>query len=486
MTHRTPTVRMLSAAAGLAWSAGTLLGAAPPRGEIAPVPMVLIDDQLRARPIGLLRLTSREQGAGELIFIEGRPTGADGAVWNGPRASLPMGRVIAIAPPGWIVEPLDSGPRPQAKPGAPASPPPQPATAAPRPAPAPPPTFTPWVELVDGQRFPGAPMSRPTSDADSRGPAGESLLWAHSKLGPQSFPLDSLRRVVLLPPLGAAVSRAPVPAASIGASDIVWLANGDRVTGFIESLGTSVRVSPEAGAAGSIITLPLEQVSEMRLANPARPLHGNAMWLQDGSLLAAPGLEIDVGTRRVTITPAPMLDSGNSASVDLGELRAVLLGAQRAMPLSALPIAAQQAAPGRRLLEPVMLSPMSLALGSDLGADDLILPGPMTADWALPEQASRLGGWLVLEERSWAWGDCLVTVSIVPDAPITDPEPSGRRVLLKTRLNAANPVVDLNSELGRLPARARLRVNIDPGENGPIQDRVVIRHGLIRVDGAGE
>lgn len=482
---------------------------APDRAaDAAPIPMVLIDDQLRARPIGLLRLSASAEGRrAELSFLETAPRAASGAA---PGVStLPLSQVLALVAPAWVIDPLSSSPPapalvPSALPAlAPPAPPqrtaeevikeieaigalPTPAPAKPgadqpqpAAAPAPPPltSFRPWVGLTDGQRLVGLP-ARIVDDArpaPAKPDDGQTLLWLHNRLGMMRLPIESIARIALGPVT-------PLPADDAATGDVVILANGDRVPGFVDAISESVTISPpkpagKPAAPAQPTIVALDQVAEIRLSNPPEPLRGGVAWTSDGSVIAASKIELDAAARRASLvgsalgTPADKPARPAGASLDIADIRAVAPEAMSLAPLSSIPIADQRAWPGREAFDPVIIAPTSPVIGSMLGADDIVLPGPMSVTWTLPEGATRLAAYLVLEERSWAWGDCEVIFALAgPDGT--------ERVLSRSRLNVAAPVAAVNIEVA---PRASLIVKIDPGEHGPIQDRVVIRHALVGI-----
>ena len=155
--------------------------------------------------------------------------------------------------------------------------------------------------------------------------------------------------------------------------------------------------------------------------------------------------------------------------MDLSRLAGVVPDPSRIIPLAALPIAAQQPADGRLGAAPAHALPDA---GAPLAAADILLPGPMTVEWAIPSGATSIIGYAQMDDRSFAWGDCTVTVSIAhPGAP--------ERELAKSRLNATTPSLTISSDLGPLKPGDVLRVRTDPGQRGPIQDRVVLRRMLL-------
>jgi hypothetical protein len=112
-------------------------------------------------------------------------------------------------------------------------------------------------------------------------------------------------------------------------------------------------------------------------------------------------------------------------------------------------------------------------IGVPLGAADVTLPAPMVVTWSLPEGAERISMRAVLPAACRVWGDCVLVVEQ------TGVKGIGGKELARVRLNGETPEADLNMEL--LTGGGPLRMTLDPGENGAIQDRVVLRQPLILV-----
>ena len=83
----------------------------------------------------------------------------------------------------------------------------------------------PFIELVDGQRFVGHP--------GRIGSEGEAIAWVHEKFGTLMLPIDEVARFVLRPLPGDTLSLPGTPSA-----DTLWLINGDRLEGFVETVGS--------------------------------------------------------------------------------------------------------------------------------------------------------------------------------------------------------------------------------------------------------
>lgn len=444
--------------------------------------LTIIDDTLTPSVVQFVRARSGVRGqTDEALIVGGRAAAAAlpvrSAVGKGPA-------VLALVPDWWTIERsatvsslATAAPVRRAGPANPLEPP------------------TPWVELVDGQRFVGR-LAPPPADAA----ANEQIIrWSHPRLGTLTIELDAVHRIVR-PGLSADANLSTLPD-SVRA-DTVWLGNGDRFEGFVEGLSTADPASPQAttsllitpaGTPGSTpaTAIAFDQIAAVVFANPAKPPEPGVarLWLGDGSVLSAQQVEIDATSGRVTVASATLpgdpadqragaAASGKrtSASLELNQLRAVSFDMARLHPLSAQPIADSGPVDGRRIAPPAAISPVIDGRPAPLNAEDLILPGPMFVEWVLPAAATRLAGWATLDPAGAAWGDCDVRISV------RSPE-SQSRELARGRVNAESPVLPINVAL---PSSAGvLRLEVLPGAAGPIQDRIILKRMLILTSDSG-
>lgn len=320
----------------------------------------------------------------------------------------------------------------------------------------------PALWLTDGQRFAGA-LRRGEA-------AGETVRWEHPVFGPIDVPLEIVSRVRLLPPGDlAAEPQGPAPEGR----DVVTLRNGDRLAGFLESLGDLARIDVD----GTRHEASADLISEVTLANPPVAPSGMTAWLRDGSIVAVTSVRTsrtgELRLRpRISATDAAPSEAEPAPSGSSGltghDLVAVAFDAADLVALAAIPVRSQRPVGDRPWSEPITPSDRDDSL---LWAPDLTIPGPMTAEWSLPQWAAFLGAEAHLPASMWAWGDCELVVSLVAEG-------SPPAELARYRLNAEHPVATISVPLAGSRQRL-LRITLEPGLYGPIQDRVILRRPIV-------
>jgi hypothetical protein len=364
--------------------------------------------------------------------------------------------------------------------------------------------------LTDGQRLPGvlSPVEAPA----------ESLAWEHPRLGRVVVPLERVSEIELpdfaamrearsaaaaarenepggreAPPRPRAEPRPLAPPPADRSKDVVEFANGDRLTGLVEKVGSEVVVSgtgtgsASPGGPAKSTSVAIANVRRMWLANPGAAPGGSMVWLTDGTVVAAKGLTINPGEplRLGDWVGAGMpaaseggvgqgAGPGGAAPYTVEDIAAVAFSPKRLRALADLTIRSQEAAPGRKLVRGVRVSDDALrsrAMPAPLATRDVEIPGPMSVEFALPAGATRVSATIELPEASWTWGDCRVKVESLGGTG------AAGAVLLDAHLNSETPAAKL---AGVIPAgSSALRISVDAGERGPVQDRVLVRRGLV-------
>lgn len=301
------------------------------------------------------------------------------------------------------------------------------------------------IELVDGQRLVGKWVNASA--------AGEAVIWQHPIIGDVSLQLEQIARITL------AGSFEPGRWDMLS-EDRVVLTNGDTMTGFIESVASeSLTLTPDGSAEA--IALPLGRIGSVALANPAQqPTAGHQLvTLSDGSRLIVASVQI-VGDR--VELDAPLSSSDSPVVLPLDQLAQIDFTAS-----------------GYRLVE-LTQYPMQVSGGEVFGltleprvqGEDILMHAPVKVTFELPTTAQRFAGDAQLDTRDDAppqmldWADFELLVHHGEPSPhrlrLRGDQPSGRINL---------PITD-----------ATLVLELEPGVNGPILDRLRLRGGVILIN----
>lgn len=286
------------------------------------------------------------------------------------------------------------------------------------------------------------------------------------------LPLDEITSIVM-------GEGAAAPAAED--DDVLFLANGEKLTGFVESMGAEA-LEFVVGDADDAIKIPLERVKAVSIANKPKPAEltpgavrvttadGSVLYLED-ALLAARGEDSGklVGDSALPITANPSVDQGDSTAAS----------SRLALPIDRIVMI--EPVSSKRRLSPLSDYGWRLLAGGEVfgvempprvGADGTLrLHAPTTLGYDLPQGASRLVFTVAMEvdesipesRRQLAGCDLVVY--------------EGDRVLARHALSPDGPAKHLNLPL----AGGGLRLAIEPGVNGPVLDRVTITRAEVLV-----
>ncbi|MBL8763284.1 MAG: hypothetical protein JNM07_03320 [Phycisphaerae bacterium] len=340
------------------------------------------------------------------------------------------------------------------------------------------------LALTDGQRLVGW-----FDVGTDPGGSPDDVTWMSETLGRRRVKLEAISE------WRARGARPPGLAA--GNDDLVVLTNGDRLMGFVESLGSTVAI--RSGA--TTVRTPVDRVAFVRLANPAHarasdPAIAARVWLSDGSVIVAASVESSPVGGGVSVRLGPALGSpgganttDEAASVTLKpeQIAAASLGAwgqpDRAgaiTPLARVRVTSQSSEPGQPDSDArvVVEDEATVPTGTLLDCPAVVLTGPMRAEWtlgpAVNAQGRRLSAWIMIPEECRVWGDFEVRLFWLdaresPDAP--------GRELWAARLRESDPLKPMEVDL---PTSAgRIRVTLLAGEHGAIQDRARLVRALL-------
>ncbi len=300
-----------------------------------------------------------------------------------------------------------------------------------------------WLLLADGQRFPGQALSAARMT--------NVLVWIQSSwLGRMEVPLQDISSVLFQ-------SSATVPPP--GDADMLLLANGDLLEGFITSLGDPVSLELTNGEPAAI-DLPLGRVHAVRMVTPPQKPSGQRLWLIDGTVVEVQQVLLgDDGFYRLEGVP---FSEEDSQRVALDGVAAVLFDPDALVPFADLTPRRIEGPPTRY----VVPAPRPLDDQAALGLSPLEFRGPITVHYVLPAGATYFAAEARLPALSRAWGDYELIVR------------DDDRTVFTTRLNAETPTATIGVGL----SGSTLTVEVTEGAAGPIQDTVVLVRSLILVE----
>ena len=308
-----------------------------------------------------------------------------------------------------------------------------------------------YVELLDDQRL----FGKWSGAADN----GQSLLWTHPLMGQVPIALEDIVAISL--GAGDAVWQ---PSLQTSAGDVVVLANGDSLAGFVVSLRDDA-IELQLQQSGPTVLLPLSRIASIRLGNPpptdapAAP-RGHLLWLRDASRVRGRSLTM----ARDTLSYRPLLGSGaqggDRVEVSLGQVARVDLTSPRG-----------------RLVDLVRLKMTTVSGGEVFGlaipprveAGSVYLHAPVVVRFDLPAGSARFAavaeladaGRASAEALAWADMDLIVRVD--------------SKIVATAHLNAAQPRIALNVAA----AGQALTIELDQAANGPIRDRLRLRDAVV-------
>ncbi|HRJ50332.1 MAG TPA: hypothetical protein PKU91_07355, partial [Phycisphaerales bacterium] len=328
------------------------------------------------------------------------------------------------------------------------------------------------VTLADGQRYVGSVRPAEASEpSDARSLADAPFTLQTSLFGDLVI---SLEHVAMIEPISQAAGQGGLPAGPEPprrpGTDRVVLVNGDRIEGFIESVGIEVAIAPDAssGRAIDLARVPIDRVRAIEFANAAVPLAGFVAWVNDhsGEMHVVRAAQVRItASGEATILPDIPGFAALAWVVGSHQVAAFTPDASRVVPLCS--IAAPEFEPdrSRRWGRPPRVD---AGLRSPLGLGDVVLQGAMDARWALPSGVTALAGTVELSPESRLWGDCKVSVSIERAGGLP-------HVVWAGTLQSDSPAAVIGASIPDPGDRGVLRVRIEPGLHGHVHNHVTLR-----------
>lgn len=304
------------------------------------------------------------------------------------------------------------------------------------------------LRLADGQRFPGEALS-------GGRPADDVLVWIHPLMGRMEVPLDRIESVMF-------AESAALPAMkSARAADVLLLANGDELEGFVTALGDPITIEVSNGApAGDrqTIEIPLSRAAAVRMITPPRKPTGWRLWLISGTVVDVARIVLSEDGF-VQLVGLPFLTEQQPKQVPLSALAAVLFDPEALSPFGALAPTRVQGPPTRYVVPP----PRALDDFAPLGLSRVEFRGPVTVRYDLVSGPMYFLAEARLSRMARSWGDC--------ELVIRDDE----QEVFRARLNAEHSIASIGIALHG----SQLTIEITEGSNGPIQDHVVLHRAML-------
>ncbi|MFG0246283.1 MAG: hypothetical protein ACF8MF_09585 [Phycisphaerales bacterium JB052] len=327
-------------------------------------------------------------------------------------------------------------------------------------APAPEPSPVRLITLSDGQIVRGSII-----EPDSPDELAISLIAGRNIHGEAHIPLDRVLRIN-----DQDTDRTLGTRNDELDDDLIITRNGDRIVGFIESLGPTTSIAQQRGGTLDLETTRIESIL---IANQLEPERGVYMSFTDREMLRASMIHYEAQqpiTIEVDATSMGLNDTGNSIWLfDAGSLESLIVIDPEARVLALSDLTPRSIEPtGDRDWAP---APTAFDLGvAHPALRGIDLHSPVRVTYALPEGASRFAA--SFETPIEQWTDCVVRV--------IGASASGTQVLFEQRFNRETPTAELNAPI---PSSVEeLVIEIDPGEYGPIQDRVLLHHPRLLIE----
>lgn len=273
----------------------------------------------------------------------------------------------------------------------------------------------------------------------------EAIRLALSAGGSVDLSLDDLLSIQLQP--GAAVP-------AVEEDDVLLLATGETLVGFVETISETT-IGFVVGDADNAIPIPLERIRALAIANKPEP--------------ATPA----PGKVRAHLTDGSVMLLGQAAIAEQELIGTMTLGGKPtkvALPMTR--VAQLELLSGKYRLSPLLQSPMQLVAGGEVFGvampptphenGGLGLHAPTTVTFELPRGASRV--------------TMRVALDLGEDVPAARRSLAGCEVVVydgDEAVGGAELGVDEPEHTLTLPVRGRsLRIELKPGVNGPVLDRV--------------
>lgn len=309
------------------------------------------------------------------------------------------------------------------------------------------------LTLTDGQQFVGR-MQIPTTTEDQSTQVTDAsvIQWYSPILGALSISLDRVKSLILEP---------TDTATTLATDDRVQLTNGDQLQGFVLGL-TPNALELELGEQKTVAKLPLDQVSAIRLANPVvvpkKPRH--RLYLVDGTVLLCNDVLLSRQQAIVMDT-----DWQKRTRLPMREITRIDLASthQQILSLSSRPHTLVGGAQAFGVDFPPTINDQTIAMQA-----------PTSLRFELPAHTTRFAADAMIHwqhnapPRARKWTDFTLYVRV------------DDKQLIELPFNAKTPEHRINLPI--IPGSKQLSLQITPGLNGPVMDRLKLSEPLLLIE----
>jgi len=251
--------------------------------------------------------------------------------------------------------------------------------------------------------------------------------------------------------------------------DTLELTNGDTLTGFILEIGPAFTIETATG----ILKIPIERIARATIQNPPVHTPGSYIHTTQGEKLRADTFASDKEHTLTLIPSDPMYAMQPTPEIRLAygllavehkRADAYITNPTRTDPIAVAPT-------GDRSWTRSPIAEPGTWMGDE--RTTIEVPAPASIRWAVPENATRFSAAINADWRAWTDNESSL-LAITADGQ--------SHTLWSMRMKAETPMIDV---LVDLPANTTaIELRVEPGEYGPIQDRVWLRSSLLLVEGS--
>lgn len=298
------------------------------------------------------------------------------------------------------------------------------------------------LQFTDGQRLRGDVVEPSATDSLTLALSSRTLAQ-EATTNAVTVPLERLSRAWS----GHQWPRSAQRTSGDYSRDVLWLSNGDVISGFVSDIGKVIKIEPQGSSGGTPVSsntkvqeIPLAAIAALSLTNPDVSASGFLAGWEDGSITTLSSLTVREHACRAVLAVASevvlqyFLDSLSFLVPDASRWRS--LRADGVGPSGAL---------------------MS-------NSDGVLMAEPGTYSWTVKPGETHFVAQVALPASCFDWGDCTLIVRVLVNKSSASQESA------RVHIDAESPQHQLNIALAG--NAAAIEFTIDPGPSGPVQDRL--------------